>query len=65
MAFYVIEKKEQLLSLPKFGDCFIDFILQNDNFHPILNFSPIYAPIYYYIIFKKLILPLLNTKNCL
>lgn len=37
MAFYVIERKEQLSVLGKLGDCFVDFIQQNDNFHPKLN----------------------------
>ena len=33
MAFYVIEKTDQLEKLTHFGDCFIDFISQNNNFH--------------------------------
>jgi len=37
MAFYVIERKEQLSVLGKLGNCFVDFIQQNDNFHPKLN----------------------------
>jgi hypothetical protein len=35
--FYIIEKKEQLDQLSDFGDCFIEFIQYNDNFHPTLN----------------------------
>ena len=37
MAFYIIEKSSQLPQLNSFGDCFIDFIPCNNNFHPILN----------------------------
>lgn len=35
--FYCIEKKEQLDSLKKSGDCFIHFIPTNNNIHPQLN----------------------------
>jgi hypothetical protein len=37
MAFYVIEKEDQLNKLTCFGDCFIDFISQNNNFHPKIS----------------------------
>lgn len=37
MAFYVIEKQDQLDKLTCFGDCFIDFISQNNNFHPKIS----------------------------
>jgi len=37
MAFYIIEKQNQLEGLGVFGDCFIDFIQYNDNFHPKLS----------------------------
>jgi hypothetical protein len=36
MAFYIIEKSEQLSQL-SFGDCFVRFIPFNDNFHPVLT----------------------------
>jgi len=35
--FYIIEKKEQLAKLQDLGDCFINFILLNNNFHPKLT----------------------------
>jgi hypothetical protein len=37
MAFYVIEKEDQLNKLGPFEDCFIDFIQQNNNFHSKLS----------------------------
>lgn len=37
MAFYIIEKEEQLKYLNISGDCFVDFILYNNNFHSKLN----------------------------
>lgn len=43
MAFYIIEKQEQLNNLSNLGDCFIHFIGGNDNYHPKLtNLSLIY-----------------------
>jgi hypothetical protein len=35
--FYIIEKHSQLQHLPSFNDCFVQFIQQNDNFHPKLS----------------------------
>jgi hypothetical protein len=35
--FYIIEKKEQLDKIPILGDCFIDFIPFNNNYHPYLQ----------------------------
>ena len=35
--FYIIEKKEQLAKLSKMGDCFVNFIPLNYNFHPNLS----------------------------
>jgi len=35
--FYVIERESQLEKLGPFEDCFIDFIPQNNNFHPKLT----------------------------
>jgi hypothetical protein len=35
--FYIIEKQEQLQQLSHFGDCFVNFIRFNDNFHPKLS----------------------------
>jgi hypothetical protein len=41
--FYIIERKEQLAKLQDLGDCFINFIPLNNNFHPKLtNISVIY-----------------------
>jgi len=41
--FYIIEKSEQLMQLGPFEDCFINFISENDNYHPALtNLSLIY-----------------------
>ena len=37
MAFYIIEKQEQLQQLGPFNDCFVEFIQYNNNFHPKLN----------------------------
>jgi len=37
MAFYIIERQEQLQQLPPFRDCFVRFIQQNDNYHPKLS----------------------------
>lgn len=37
MAFYIIERQEQLQQLPPFKDCFVRFIQQNDNYHPKLS----------------------------
>jgi hypothetical protein len=31
MAFYIIEKKEQLDKIGWLGDCFVDFIQYNNN----------------------------------
>jgi len=35
--FYIIERKEQLAKLQDLGDCFINFIPLNNNFHPKLT----------------------------
>jgi len=35
--FYIIEKQEQLNKLGSFGDCYISFIRENDNYHPKLS----------------------------
>ena len=35
--FYIIERQEQLNRLPSFNDCFVQFIQQNDNYHPKLS----------------------------
>ncbi len=35
--FYIIEKYDQLQQLPSFNDCFVQFIQQNDNYHPKLS----------------------------
>ena len=35
--FYIVEKKDQLIHLPKLEDCFVSFIPYNDNFHPYLQ----------------------------
>jgi len=35
--FYIIEKQEQLDKLELFGDCFISFIRESDNYHPKLS----------------------------
>jgi len=35
--FYIIERQEQLTQLPPFNDCFVQFIQQNDNYHPKLS----------------------------
>jgi hypothetical protein len=41
--FYIIERKEQLAKLQDLGDCFVNFIPLNNNFHPKLtNISLIY-----------------------
>jgi hypothetical protein len=37
MAFYIIEKQDQLQQLGPFNDCFVQFIQQNDNYHPKLS----------------------------
>jgi hypothetical protein len=37
MAFYIIERQEQLDKLGPFNDCFVQFIQQNDNYHPKLS----------------------------
>jgi len=37
MAYYLIEKQEQLNKLNHFNNCFVSFISFNDNFHPKLN----------------------------
>jgi hypothetical protein len=37
MAFYIIEKLDQLNRLGSFGDCFVDFIPNNNNYHPKLS----------------------------
>jgi hypothetical protein len=35
--FYIIERQEQLAQLGPFNDCFVQFIQQNDNYHPKLS----------------------------
>jgi len=35
--FYIIERQDQLTQLPPFNDCFVQFIQQNDNYHPKLS----------------------------
>jgi len=35
--FYIIERKEQLTKLQDLGDCFVNFIPLNNNFHPKLT----------------------------
>jgi hypothetical protein len=35
--FYIIERQEQLNKLGPFNDCFVQFIQQNDNYHPKLS----------------------------
>jgi hypothetical protein len=35
--FYIIERQEQLDKLGPFNDCFVQFIQQNDNYHPKLS----------------------------
>jgi hypothetical protein len=35
--FYIIERQDQLQQLPSFNDCFVQFIQQNDNYHPKLS----------------------------
>lgn len=35
--FYLIEKQEQLQCLEPMGDCYVDFIPYNDNYHPKLT----------------------------
>ena len=35
--FYIIEKQDQLSQLGPFNDCFVQFIQQNDNYHPKLS----------------------------
>ena len=35
--FYIIERQDQLQLLPSFNDCFVQFIQQNDNYHPKLS----------------------------
>ena len=35
--FYIIEKSEQLAQLGPFEDCFVNFIPENDNYHPALT----------------------------
>jgi len=35
--FYIIERKDQLSQLGPFNDCFVQFIQQNDNYHPKLS----------------------------
>lgn len=37
MAFYIIERQDQLQQLGPFNDCFVQFIQQNDNYHPKLS----------------------------
>lgn len=37
MAFYIIERHDQLEQLGPFKDCFVEFIQYNDNYHPKLN----------------------------
>ena len=37
MAFYIIERQDQLQQLGPFEDCYVDFIQHNDNFHPKLS----------------------------
>lgn len=35
--FYIVEKSEQLAKLQNLGDCFVNFIPQNNNYHPNLT----------------------------
>lgn len=35
--FYIIERLDQLEKLGDFGDCFVNFIPKNDNYHPALT----------------------------
>ena len=35
--FYIVEKKDQLIHLPRLEDCFVSFIPYNSNFHPYLQ----------------------------
>jgi hypothetical protein len=35
--FYIIERQDQLQQLDPFNDCFVQFIQQNDNYHPKLS----------------------------
>ena len=35
--FYIIERQDQLQQLGPFNDCFVQFIQQNDNYHPKLS----------------------------
>jgi len=35
--FYIIERQDQLEQLGPFNDCFVQFIQQNDNYHPKLS----------------------------
>ena len=37
MAFYIIERSDQLEKLGIFGDCFVSFIPKNNKFHPALT----------------------------
>ena len=37
MAFYIIERSDQLEKLGSFGDCFVSFIPKNNKFHPALT----------------------------
>ena len=37
MAFYIIERQDQLDKLGPFNDCYIEFIQHNDNYHPKLS----------------------------
>jgi hypothetical protein len=37
MAFYIIERQDQLQQLGPFNDCFVQFIQQNDNYHSKLS----------------------------
>ena len=34
--FYIVEKTEQLAKLQDLGDCFVNFIPLNNNYHPNL-----------------------------
>ena len=37
MAFYIIERSDQLEKLGSFGDCFVSFIPKNNKYHPALT----------------------------
>ena len=37
MSFYILEKEDQLDKLGPFKDCFVEFVTQNNNYHPTLS----------------------------